>query len=161
MKYKINIASEIEKNELFNIMQIYYKELSKYQDETAIFETNEKGIYESKYFDCYWTDKDRFPYLLKQDEKIIGFAFVRKNEENYIEIAEFFILNEYKSKGLGSFMAKNLFDLHKGNWEIRTLLKNKSAQTFWRKIISEYTNDNYEEKYIRNNTRLAWYFANK
>lgn len=49
----------------------------------------------------------------------------------------------------------------KGNWEIRTLLKNETAQQFWRNIIRSFSNDEFEEKYIRNNSRLAFYFESK
>ena len=160
MEYKLVKASKEDKKVLYNMMQLYYYELSKYEDESAIFELNPDGTYPIRYFDLYWTEKTRFPYLLKGDDKNIGLVLVREREDNYIEIAEFFILNKYQGKGAGSFMANTIFNLHKGNWEIRTLLKNIPAQNFWRKIVKERTTNNYEEKYIRDNTRLAWHFSN-
>ena len=45
-------------------------------------------------------------------------------------------------------------------YKIRTLIKNERDQKFWRNIIKNYTNNNFEEKYIRNNSRLAFYFEN-
>jgi len=161
MEYKLVKANKEEKNLLHNIMQLYYHELSKYEDDSAIFELNDDGIYPIRYFDLYWTEKNRFPYLLKENDKNIGLCLVREREDGYIEIAEFFILNKYKGNSAGRFMANAVFNLHKGNWEIRTLVKNIPAQNFWRKIIKEKMDNNYEEKYIRNNTRLAWYFSNK
>lgn len=161
MEYKLIKASKEDKTLLYNMMQLYYYELSKYEDESAIFELNDKGIYEIRYFDLYWTKKNRFPYLLKANDKNIGLVLVREREDGYIEIAEFFILNKYKGKGAGRFMANAIFDLHKGKWEIGALMKNISAQNFWRKIIKERMINDYEEKYIKNNTRLAWYFSNK
>lgn len=161
MEYKLVKASEKDKFLLHNMMQLYYHELSKYEDESAIFELNDKGIYPIRYFDLYWSENTRFPYLLKANGKNIGLVLVREREDSYIEIAEFFILNKYKGQGAGRFMANAIFELHKGNWEIRTLIKNIPAQNFWRKIMKEKMLNNYEEKYIRNNTRLAWYFSNK
>lgn len=161
MEYNLIKATKRDKIILHNMMQLYYYELSKYEDDSAIFELNESGIYEIRYFDLYWTEETRYPYLLKEGEKNVGLALVRKREDGYIEISEFFILNKYKGKGAGRFMANTIFDLHKGNWEIRTLLKNIPAQNFWRKVISNRMKDSYEEKYIRNHTRLAWYFSNK
>ncbi len=57
-------------------------------------------------------------------------------------------------------MASEIFKLYKGKWEIRTLLKNKRAQSFWRKVIKENSNNNFEERLIRNNSRYAFYFKN-
>ena len=57
-------------------------------------------------------------------------------------------------------MALEMFKKYHGKWEIRTLLKNTIAQDFWRKIIKEYTNNNFEETLIRNNSRHAFYFEN-
>ena len=76
------------------------------------------------------------------------------------EIGEFFVLNEYRKNGAGAFMANKMFDMYKGKWEIRTLLKNERAQSFWRKVVKNASNDNYTEKLIRDNTRYAFYFNN-
>lgn len=161
MEYELVQADKESKNILYNMMQLYYHELSKYEDDSAIFELNDDGIYPIRYFDLYWTERNRFPYLLKLNDKNIGFVLIREREDGFLEIAEFFILNKYKGKGAGRFMANAVFNLHKGNWEIRTLVKNIPAQNFWRKIIKEKSANEYEEKYIRDNTRLTWYFSNK
>ena len=57
-------------------------------------------------------------------------------------------------------MANEMFKKYKGRWEIRTLLKNKRAQDFWRKAVKNASNGIYEEHLIRNNTRYAFYFKN-
>lgn len=62
--------------------------------------------------------------------------------------------------GAGTFMAKEIFKRYKGKWEIRTLLKNKRAQEFWRKVISEASDGKFNELLIRNNSRYAFYFEN-
>lgn len=161
MNYELIKVNKEYKNLIHNMMQLYYYELSNYEDDNAIFELNDDGIYPIRYFDLYWSEKTRFPYLLKANDKNIGLALVREREDGYIEIAEFFILKKYKGNGAGRFMANAIFDLHKGNWEIRALMKNIPAQNFWRKIIKERMDNDYKERYIRNNTRLAWYFTNK
>ena len=42
-------------------------------------------------------------------------------------------------------MANEMFKKYKGKWEIRTLLKNKRAQEFWRKVVKSANNGNYME----------------
>lgn len=51
-----------------------------------------------------------------------------------------------------------MFEMYKGEWEVCTLLKNERAQKFWRNTIKNFTNNNFEERYVRNNSRLAFYF---
>lgn len=40
------------------------------------------------------------------------------------------------------------------------IIKNKRAQEFWRKVVNNASNGNYEEHLIRDNTRYAFYFEN-
>ena len=106
----------------------------------------------------YFKSEKRHPYILKCDGKLAGFVLQRFNEENMNEIAEFFVVNKYRKSGAGTFMANEMFKMYKGKWEVRTLLKNKKAQSFWRSVISKFSNQNFEEKLIRDNTRYAFYF---
>jgi predicted acetyltransferase len=97
----------------------------------------------------YWNDESRFPYIIKQDEKNIGFVFVRyinEGERNYFSIAEFFIMRKYRRKGIGRRAAEHILDLHKGQWEIFQMDSNKSAQAFWRRVILDYTKGQCSER---------------
>ena len=161
MNFELTKVEEKDKEIIFNLMQLYTYELSFYADESTEFEMQENGLYKmSKYVDLYWKEENRNPYLLTCDGKIAGFVLQRFNEENMQEIGEFFVLNEYRKNGAGAFMANKMFDMYKGKWEIRTLLKNERAQSFWRKVVKNASNDNYTEKLIRDNTRYAFYFNN-
>ena len=159
--FNISLAKENDKEIIYNLMQLYTYELSFYEDDSTNFEMTDKGLFKmSKYLDLYWKEKDRHPYILKYNNELAGFVLVRYNEEDMYEISEFFVLNKYRKLGAGRYMANKMFETYKGKWEIRTLLKNERARNFWRKIVKEVSNDNYEEKYIRNNTRYAFYFQN-
>ena len=132
-----------------------------FEDETTNFQLLENGLFKlSKYIDLYWKEKERNPFILKCNGELAGFVLQRYNEMEMNEIAEFFVLNKYRKLGAGTFMANEIFNKYKGKWEVRTLLKNKRAQDFWRKIIKNITNGNYEENLIRDNTRYAFYFEN-
>ena len=152
---------KIGKERILNLMQLYTYELSFFADETTNFKLLDNGLFEfNKYIELYWKEETRYPYVLKCDGKLAGFVLIRFNENNYNEIAEFFVLNKYRKLGAGTFMANQVFKLHKGKWEIRTLLKNKRAQDFWRKVIKDVTDDNFDECLIRDNSRYAFYFEN-
>lgn len=160
MKFDLFEVEEKDKNIIFNLMQLYTYELSFFEDKTTSFELLENGLFKiSKYVDLYWKE-ERQPYILKYDGKLAGFVLERFNEEEMYEIAEFFVLNKYRKLGAGTFMANEIFKKYKGKWEIRTLLKNKPAQDFWRKVVKNASNGIYEEHLIRNNTRYAFYFEN-
>lgn len=159
--FNISLAKEKDKEIIYNLMQLYTYELNFYEDDSTNFEMTDKGLFKmSKYLDLYWKEEDRHPYILKYNNELAGFVLVRYNEEDMYEISEFFVLNKYRKLGAGRHMANKMFETYKGKWEIRTLLKNERARSFWRKVVKEVSNDNYEEKYIRNNTRYAFYFEN-
>ncbi len=157
----IDATEEYGKEIIFNLMQLYTYELSFFEDETTEFVLQDNGLYVvSKYTELYWKEDKRHPYVLKCDGEIAGFVLERLNEEGMYEIAEFFVLNKYRKLGAGTFMANEMFKRFKGKWEIRTLLKNKRAQDFWRKVVRDASNGNFTEQLIRDNTRYAFYFDN-
>lgn len=159
MKIELIEVEEKDKHVIYNLMQLYTYELSFFEDETASFTMLDSGLYETnKYIEKYWKEDTRHPYILKCDNELAGFVLQRFNEENMNEIAEFFVINKYRKLGAGTYMANRIFELYKGRWEVRTLLKNERGQNFWRATIRKFSNNNFEEKYIRNNSRLAFYF---
>ena len=162
MNFELTDATEeYGKEIIFNLMQLYTYELSFFEDETTEFVLQDNGLYVvSKYTELYWKEDKRHPYVLKCDGEIAGFVLERLNEEGMNEIAEFFVLNKYRKLGAGTFMANEMFKRFKGKWEIRTLLKNKRAQDFWRKVVRDASNGNFTEQLIRDNTRYAFYFDN-
>jgi predicted acetyltransferase len=108
------------------------------------------GKYDTyEYLDEYWNSKDRYPYLFKVQGNLAGFVFVRFVEEEpkyYYSIAEFFVMKKYRRVGIGKKVAKRIFDLHKGDWEVSQVEKNKPAQQFWVSVINEYTEGKYTER---------------
>ncbi len=56
-------------------------------------------------------------------------------------------MRQYTGKGVGKIAAKKVFDLFPGKWKVIQIRNNYVAQAFWRKVISEYTNDIFYEKY--------------
>ena len=162
MSFEIYDATkENEKEIILNLMQLYTYELSFFEDETTNFKLLDNGLFKlSQYIELYWKEEKRHPYILKCNGELAGFVLERFNEDDTNEIAEFFVLNKFRKLGAGTFMAKEMFKRYKGKWEIRTLLKNKRAQEFWRKVVKEVSNNNYKECLIRNNSRYAFYFEN-
>ncbi len=97
------------------------------------------------YFDGYWTEGDRYPFLILVNGSPAGFALVFFDEEGSANMAEFFVLRGQRHRGVGSVAAKQLIDKFRGKWEIREEPTNFGAQGFWRRVIQEYTNGDFED----------------
>lgn len=127
-----------------NLIPLYIHDLSAFTD----FDVEDDGTFRAPpSFAAYWEHADRHPFLLRADGKIVGFALIRQLESDPLtfDMGEFFILRRYRRIGAGRAAACALFDRFKGRWEVRELNNNLPAQSFWRRIIADYTGDDFEE----------------
>lgn len=125
-------------------MELYKYDFSEFDPE----DVNEHGLYEYMYVDHYFTEKNRFPFFIKVNGKYAGFALIRKIEEDnltYYSMAEFFVMKKYRKSDVGKRAAFQLFSQFPGEWEVSEMEENVPAQSFWRKVISAYTNNEYRE----------------
>jgi predicted acetyltransferase len=134
-----------DKDILWNLLQFALYDGSFYVDNKI----NEKGVFEYKWFDNYFTDNDRLAYFIKQDNNILGFFMINSNLKVKHDcpaqtIAEFLILPQYRKKHIGKIAAYKIFDTFIGEWEVEPMNNNVGAYEFWKKIISEYSNNNYK-----------------
>lgn len=146
MNIQIIKAPEEYRQIISNLLQFYTYDFSEYTghdtESSGLF-----GVYPD--LEKYWNEVNRFPYVIKQNEKDIGFVFVRHilgGDLNYFSIAEFFVMRKYRRQGIGRQVAIQILDLHKGQWEIFQMESNKSAQAFWRSIILDYTKGQFGER---------------
>lgn len=63
---------------------------------------------------------------------------------NY-SVAEFFVMKKYRKRGVGQYVAVEIFNKYSGFWKVAQIESNIPAQIFWRKTIEKYTNNNYQE----------------
>jgi predicted acetyltransferase len=147
MNFELIHASQGYKGVINNLMQFYMYDFSAYVD----LDLEEDGFFQTyPNLEDYWIERDKkFPYIIKKNEKYVGFVLVKTigAENNYFSIAEFFIMKKYRRTGIGKTVAVQLFDLHKGQWEVHQRENNKPALEFWSKIITEYTNGHFSEHF--------------
>src|SRR5213594_868785 len=62
------------------------------------------------------------------------------------DISEFFIVRRHRRRGVGTEVARRVFDRYPGKWEVTQLTRNVYAQAFWRRVIGAYTGGRYEER---------------
>lgn len=137
-------ASLNDKSVIENMLQLYRYDSSEFDGH----ELNEHGLFNYNYLDHYWVESERYPFLIRVSRKLAGFALLNKHSymiENALTIAEFFIMRKFRRQGIGKKTAYMIFDKFPSTWEIRQTKENIVAQTFWKKIIREYTNGNFQE----------------
>ncbi len=110
-------------------------------------EMNDEAIFEYKYFDKYFTDKDRDAFFIKEKEtnKLLGFVMINTYMQKFSvghSIAEFMVIPKYRRNKIGKMVAFKCFDLYRGNWEVSPSLGSNSAYLFWKNVIDEYTHHN-------------------
>ncbi len=104
---------------------------------------NESGIFEP----------DTMPtppykgYLLYKYKTPIGFCIAEINDE-INDVAEFYIVPSARKNKLGQILATTLFDMHPGEWQVRQIAGADGAKSFWRKVISEHTQNQYSEAVV-------------
>ena len=128
------------KPDLKSMMEDYFDEMFEMQGLTPR-EIKALGSY--PYFDLYWTEDARTPYIFWIGTSMAGFSLVRIGDVN--EIAEFYVSQQNRKAGIGRKAAYKVFDYHRGDWTISVLKENSAGQQFWRRVISDYTNGSFTE----------------
>lgn len=144
MDITLHLMSVDEKSLLIRLMELYNYEFTAFSNN----DVNEYGYYGYAHIDDYWNEKGRFPYLIRVDGKIAGFALIcphcdYREETDARCFGEFFVMLKYRRMGIGKYAATQLFDLHRGRWEVCYWKNNVTAGLFWKKVIEEYTNEHY------------------
>ena len=145
MEIELQPASINDKPVLRNLLELYQYDFSEYENS----DIDEHGLYGYRYLDHYWTDPNRYAYLVKVDGILAGFAMLRVIHESpgnpIHSVAEFFVMRKYRRRGVGREVARRLFDLFPGRWRIEEEKSNLPAQAFWHEVIDDYMQGNFEE----------------
>ncbi len=150
MPLNVHLASTDNKDEIFQLLIKYSKELEQIQ------ETPSGKIASKEFFNFYWTESDRFPFVAYDNNVLIGFCLLRV-EESYYSIAEFYIKPNFRHLGYGKSMLNFIIEFCKVQGKYSSiiadpLIKNSIAKNFWtangfitsKEVIYE------NEKYYRN-----------
>jgi len=151
MNIEITPATITERPILRNLMELYQYDFSEFDGA----DLSSLGYYDYPYFDHYWVDPERTPFLMRVDGNLAGFALVARFnyftglKDNWV-MAEFFILRKYRRQGVGEHAARFIFDQFPGEWQVGQILENQAAAAFWRKVIARYTHENFREHNLDN-----------
>jgi len=146
MNVEVERATDAQRATLANLLELYSYDFTQYVDH----DVGEDGRYGYSYLPDYFEDTRRHPFLVRIDDHYAGFALVRQvDRDGHIiaDMAEFFIMRRYRRHGAGEVVAKRVFGLFPGPWELRMMRANEPAQAFWRRVVADYTGDVSEERW--------------
>ncbi|WLR46606.1 GNAT family N-acetyltransferase [Halobacillus litoralis] len=134
-----------EEPKLHNLMQFYIYEFSRYIPEIRL-ENN--GSYKPFDLGKYWTNDQYHAYFILLDDELIGFALIESaTNSTPNSIQEYFIMTKHSGKGYGKVIAKELFEMFPGEWEITQIENNERAHAFWKGVIDEVSGGDFMERY--------------
>lgn len=143
MKIDLRPATTKDLDTLLNLFQLYIYDMSTITGKRV----GESGKYSFSQDTLvkYWDKPDRWAYLVYEGEDIAGFCLVRKypEDKDVFDIDQFFILNSFKSTGVGAQVFGCLMLNHSGKWLIRVLKENSGALRFWLKVVRGQVGNNY------------------
>jgi predicted acetyltransferase len=143
----IPAASEQE-SILANLLELYAHDFSEFHD----LEIGEDGRFGYKLLPLYWSDPDRYPFLVKADGHLVGLILVMRGRAvfgNHVvwDMAEFFVLRGYRRRGIGTQMAQEIWRRFLGAWEVRVMQSNVAANHFWAHAVSTFAGERVDPVY--------------
>src|SRR5580704_15638044 len=102
-------------NVIENLIQLYLHDFSEFATVGSEYgEVGSDGRFAYRGLDSYWREDGRVPYVIRADDRLVGFALV--NQWSALArpvdqaVAEFFILRKYQRIGIGRRAATGMFE---------------------------------------------------
>jgi predicted acetyltransferase len=125
----VDVATIHDKPVVGRLLELYCYDFSAFTDA----DVDDHGSFGYRYFDEYWTEHDRHPFLIRVDGHIAGFAFVRSGFPH--DMAEFFVIRKHRRGGVGVQVARSVLSRFPGEWQVRQVAANTAAVAFWHAAI--------------------------
>jgi len=136
----IHEATIGDKPAVRQLLELYAHDFSEFDGG----DVDERGVFGYPYLDVYWTEPERYPFLIRVDGHVAGFVLVRLGSPH--DVAEFFVMRKYRRGGVGVEAARAVFARFAGEWQVRQVRANVAATAFWRAAIPvAFTEDSNDE----------------
>jgi len=134
----LHVATPDEASLLANLLELYIHDLSAAFPSVVLGPDGRFGYPE---LPRYWAEPDRrFPYLIRVDENVAGFALVSRGspaveDPDVWDVTEFFVLRRFRGMGVGRRAAALLWRRLEGRWVVRVSQANPAALPFWSHVV--------------------------
>jgi predicted acetyltransferase len=145
-------ATEADSVLLANLLELYIHDMSEVFSHVQL---GPDGRFGYRHLPLYWSEPDRrFAFLIRCDGRIGGFVLVTRgspavSDPNVLDVAEFFVVRQYRRSGVGRHAALLLWDRLPGKWIVRVLEGNRGAVAFWRDAVAAFTGEAFTESALR------------
>ena len=142
-------ASEADSSLLSNLLELYIHDMSEAFPHVQLGPDGRFGYSKLPF---YWSEPDRrFAFLIRCDGRVAGFILATRGspvvtDPNVLDVAEFFVLRQYRRGGTGSQAAFVLWNRLRGTWIVRVLETNGGALTFSRNTVATFTGGRFDER---------------
>jgi predicted acetyltransferase len=150
MAIELVSATPADQQRLENLLELYLHDFS----EILEFSPDENGRFGYPSLALYWSEPERFPFLIRAEGRLAGFALVARGSQvsgdpTVFDVAEFFVVRGLRRHGVGFAAALHLFAGFPGTWEVRVMERNAGAQLFWERAVASFTKGNFESSMWR------------
>jgi predicted acetyltransferase len=127
---------------LANLLELYIHDFSEFLS----IELGADGRFGFPDLQLYWRDPNRYPFLVRIDGNLAGLVFVTRgpgiaNNETVWDMAQFFVVRNYRRRGIGTRIAHEVWKRFPGQWEVRVMESNLPALQFWQRAVTEFTGE--------------------
>ena len=142
---------------LGNLFEHYLHDMAEWFD----FDTREDGAYSYPVETC-WEDGNAV-FFAYAGAIPVGFALVSSAEmwtgdKHGHDLKEFFVVRRYRRSGVGTALARHVWEAHTGSWLVRVYQDNRPALPFWRAAIAAYAGGQWDEEARTVDDKLWSYF---
>lgn len=126
---------------LSNLLELYIHDLSAFFPQIKL---GKSGRYGYPALASYLAGTNgRWAFLIEHEGSVAGFVLAREgspasDDPCVLDIAEFFVLRQFRARGVGRAAATLLWKLIPGSWTIRAAVSNPDAVSFWRGAVAGY-----------------------
>lgn len=138
---EINPAQDSDWPVVHNLVSLYIHDMSEFMGWPCLPSGSFEGCQE--FFED-WQAKRNKPFIIKVGGELAGFAGVKTGQADASN-QEFFILRNFRRRGIGRKVAVRLFEQFRGKWVVQQLALNLTAVRFWRAVVSQYTGGKFTE----------------
>src|SRR5271165_5486338 len=90
-------AASEQESIIANLLELYAHDFSEFHS----LELGANGRFGYKHLPLYWSEPDRYPFLVKVDDRLAGLALVKRgsevsDSEAVWDVGEFFIVRAYR-----------------------------------------------------------------
>ena len=154
----VRIAKDSEKDLVHRLDQFYLYEFSRYMPD--VYKIAADGLFHEGDYLKYWEDSNKYPYIIRHQSEIAGFALVEDFGTHFL-MDQFFVMLKFQGAGVAKSAAFDIFDNHRGIWQVESLISNPKSEGFWPKIIAIYASGKVKKSIQEpKNTHHVYSFSN-